>query len=201
MEPLRGGNIGLPKAPPAVAQIWRQAEIRRTPVAWALRWVWNHPAVTVVLSGMNEEDHIEENLAIAAEALPNSLTPAECDLVDEVAQKYRELMKVGCTGCGYCMPCPEGVMIPAAFELYNKLHLFGEVHITKLSYALRMSGGMGGTSPGFASQCAACGECLEKCPQNLEIPDLLAEVAEAMEDEQLAERLAMAKKLFTIKAD
>jgi predicted aldo/keto reductase-like oxidoreductase len=201
MEPLRGGNIGLPEAPPAVAQIWRQAETQRTPVEWALRWVWNHPAVTVVLSGMNEEAHIEENLAIAEAALPGSLSPAECDLVDEAAQKYRELMKVGCTGCGYCMPCPEGVMIPAAFELYNKLHLFGETHITKLSYVLRMSGGMGGREPGFASQCVACGECLEKCPQNLEIPDLLAEVTDEMEDDQLAERQAMAKKLFTIKAE
>jgi predicted aldo/keto reductase-like oxidoreductase len=201
MEPLRGGNIGLPEAPPAVAQIWRQAETQRTPVAWALRWVWNHPAVTVVLSGMNEEAHIEENLAITAEALPGSLTPAECDLVKAAARKYKELMKVGCTGCGYCMPCPEGVMIPAAFELYNKLHLFGQVPITKLSYALRMSGGMGATPPGLASQCVACGECLEKCPQNLEIPDLLAAVAEEMEDDQLAERQVMAKKMFTLKPE
>lgn len=200
MEPLRGGNIGLPEAPPAVAEIWRQAQTKRTPVEWALRWVWNHPQVIVVLSGMNEEAHIEENLAIAEEARPNSLTQAECDLVDAAAREYRELMKVGCTGCGYCMPCPEGVMIPTAFELYNKLHLFGETQITKLSYVLRMSGGVGATPSGFASQCVACGECLEKCPQNLEIPDFLADVVEEMEDDHLAERLTMAKKLFTIKA-
>lgn len=201
MEPLRGGNLGLPEAPPAVAHIWQQAKTQRTPVEWALRWVWNHPEVTVVLSGMNEEAHIEENLAIADEARPRSLTQAECDLVDAAARKYQELMKVGCTGCGYCMPCPEGVMIPGAFELYNKMHLFGEVPKTKFSYALRMSGGLSGIEPGFASQCVACGECLAKCPQNIEIPDLLAEVVAEMEDDQLAQRLALAKNLFTIEAD
>jgi uncharacterized protein len=199
MEPLRGGNLGLPQAPPAVARIWQKAETKRTPVAWALRWVWNRPEVTVVLSGMNEEAHVAENLAIADEALPNTLSPAECDLVDAAARKYKELMQVGCTGCGYCMPCPEGVMIPAAFELYNKMHLFGEAQKTKFSYALRMSGRLSGTEPGFASQCVACGECLDKCPQGIEIPDHLAEVVAEMEDDQLAERLALAKKLFTIK--
>jgi uncharacterized protein len=109
------------------------------------------------------------------------------------------ILGFGCTGCGYCMPCPEGVMLPTAFELYNKLHLFGETQITKLSYVLRMSGGMGATPPGFASQCVACGECLAKCPQKIEIPDFLAEVVQEMEDDHLAERLVMAKNMFTIK--
>jgi predicted aldo/keto reductase-like oxidoreductase len=88
-----------------------------------LRWIWNHPEVTVVLSGMNEEIHIEENLRIAAEAYPNSLTEAELQLVKRVTSKYRELMKVGCTGCRYCMPCPAGVNIPLCFEEYNNLYL------------------------------------------------------------------------------
>jgi len=84
MEPLRGGNLGLPTPPPAVAAIWAEAKTRRTPVAWALRWVWNHPEVTVVLSGMNEEAHIEQNLAIASEAQAGSLTEEELELVDRV---------------------------------------------------------------------------------------------------------------------
>jgi len=200
MEPLRGGNLGQPEAPPAVAEIWDRAETRRTPVEWALRWVWNHPAVTVILSGMNVEAHIEENMAIAAAALPNSLTPAECDLVETAARKYKELMKVGCTGCGYCMPCPEGVMIPAVFEVYNKAHLFGNMEEGKFLYAIRLSGGISGTGPGFASSCVACGECLDKCPQGIEIPDFMAEIAEEMEDDQLENRLAMGKKMFTIEA-
>lgn len=200
MEPLRGGNIGLPEAPPAIAEIWEKAETRRTPVEWALRWVWNRPEVTVILSGMNEEAHIEENLAIAAAARPDSLTEAERSLVEEAATKYKELMKVGCTGCGYCLPCPEGVTIPGIFEVYNKMHLFGNTEEGKLLYAMRVSGGLSGYAPGFASQCVACGECLEKCPQGIEIPDFLADIAEEMEDDQFDERLAMLKKMFTIEA-
>ena len=149
MEPLRGGNIGLPTPPPAVEEIWQRAETPRTPVEWALRWVWNHPEVTVVLSGMNEEAHIEENLAIADTAPPNSLTQAESDLVDEVVRKYKEIMKVGCTGCGYCMPCPEGVKIPVAFDVYNKMHLFGNEAEAKFLYCKwrSKSGEVGGLKP------------------------------------------------------
>ncbi|MFW2366079.1 MAG: aldo/keto reductase, partial [Desulforhopalus sp.] len=199
MEPLRGGNIGLPVAPPAVEEIWNRAEQKRTPVEWALRWVWNHPEVTSVLSGMNEEAHIEENLNIAGEAEPNSLTGTELDLVDLVVQKYQELMKVGCTGCGYCMPCPEGVMIPVIFEVYNKMHLFGDEESAKVGYALRMSGELTGTEPGFAAQCVECGECMEKCPQQLEIIDDLAAVASEMEGPDLEERAKMAAEWIKVK--
>ena len=200
MEPLRGGNLGLPTPPPAVAEVWQRAETGRTPVEWALRWVWNRPEVTVVLSGMNDEAHIEENLAIAEAARPNSLTATELELVDEAARRYREIMKVGCTGCGYCLPCPQGVMIPAAFEVYNKMHLFGNVAEGKFIYTLRLSGETSDGAPGYASQCVACGECLEKCPQQIEIPDFLAEVAAEMEDGEMGNRLAMAKKMLKIEA-
>lgn len=199
MEPLRGGNIGLPEAPPAVEEIWNRAEKKRTPVEWALRWVWNHPEVTSVLSGMNEEAHVEENLAIAGEAAPNSLTEAELRLVDEVVLKYLELMKVGCTGCGYCMPCPEGVMIPVIFEVYNKMHMFGDEQGAKVGYALRMSGELTGTDPGFATQCVECGECMEKCPQQLEIIDDLATIAEEMEGPDLEDRVKMAGEWIRVK--
>lgn len=198
MEPLRGGNIGLPDPPSAVAEIWKQADIPRTPVEWALRWVWNRPEVTVVLSGMNEETHIEENLAIADTALPNSLTTAECDLVEEAARKYKELMKVGCTGCGYCLPCPEGVKIPVAFEVYNKMNLFGNEDQAKFLYSLRLSGQLSDGKTGYASQCITCGECLDKCPQQIEIPDVLADIAEEMEDGEMENRLAMAKKMLNM---
>lgn len=94
MEPLRGGKLTYP-IPPAVQEIWDEAPVKRTPAEWSLRWIWNHPEVTVVLSGMNEELHIEENLKIAGEAYPNSLTEAELQLVSKVEQKYRGLMKTG----------------------------------------------------------------------------------------------------------
>ncbi|MCP4107594.1 MAG: aldo/keto reductase, partial [Desulfobacteraceae bacterium] len=121
MEPLRGGNLGIPEPPPPVVEIFKQAKQQRSPVEWALRWIWNHPEVTVVLSGMNEESHVEENLAIADQAYPDSLTKDELDIVDRVSRKYHEIMKVACTGCRYCVPCPSDVDIPGCFEIYNKL--------------------------------------------------------------------------------
>ena len=197
MEPLRGGNLGLPEPPPDVDAIWKTAAVNRTPVEWALRWVWNRPEVTVVLSGMNEEAHIEENLAIASQAHPNSLTEDELDLVVEASRKYKTLMKVGCTGCGYCMPCSSDVAIPVCFEVYNKMHMFGNVDEAKFMYAIRMSGMISG-SPGYASQCVQCGECLEKCPQQIEIPDFMEMVTEELEDSDLERRVAMGKKMLNM---
>ena len=195
MEPLRGGNLAR-MAPPAIEKIWDKAKEKRTPSEWALRWVWDRPEVTVVLSGMNEETHIEENLVIADKAYPKSLTKADLQLVKEVAQKYRELMKTDCTGCSYCMPCPEGVKIPACLEAYNSLHMFGNVDEKKFRYALIMSGVLSGGAPGFASQCIQCGDCMEKCPQNVKIPDLLEAVVEELEGSDLEQRIVMVKRIF-----
>jgi len=189
MEPLRGGNLGLATPPPAVAAIWNEAQIKRAPVAWALRWVWNNPEVTVVLSGMNEEAHIEQNLVIAGEAEAGSLTVKETELVDRVAAKYKELMQVGCTGCAYCMPCPMGVQIPKCFDFFNRMHMFENVEEAKMMY-IAFGAGMSGTNePGFASQCVACGTCLEKCPQHIAIPDELERVAAAMEGPDFEQRV------------
>lgn len=196
MEPLRGGNLGSKEPPPAIEAIWQTAEKRRTPVEWALRWIWNHPEVSVVLSGMNIDEHIAENLAIADQAEPNSLTLNECEIVDQVAAKYKELMAVNCTGCGYCLPCPEGVMIPAIFEVYNKMHLFGNRQEAQFIYAARTSGILTGGEAGFASACVQCGECLEKCPQQIEIPDVLEDVVDELEGPGLEDRLAIIGKMF-----
>lgn len=192
MEPLRGGNLAG-KVPAAVEEIWNEAPVKRTAAEWALRWVWNHPEVTVVLSGMNVEEHVEENLKIAGEALSDSLTGDELELVKRAEKKYRELMKAGCTGCAYCMPCPEGVNIPYCFELYNNLHMFDDADMAKFIYASGMSGLMTGDEPSFASQCIQCGECVDKCPQHLDIPTLLESVVEDFEGPDLEERIGMAK--------
>jgi predicted aldo/keto reductase-like oxidoreductase len=200
MEPLRGGNLAS-VVPPAVEAIWSEAEVRRTPAEWALRWIWNRPEVTVILSGMNEEAHIRENLAVAHTARANALTAEELQLVERVGRKYQELMKVGCTGCGYCMPCPSDVMIPTCFEEYNKLHMFGAKHEVKFTYALRMSGVVVGGTAGYASQCTRCGACLDKCPQQIRIPDVLAEVTTELEGPDLLERVATAGKMFKIEPE
>ena len=196
MEPLLGGNLAN-RVPPEIEEIWNEASVKRTPAEWALRWVWNHPEVAVVLSGMNEEAQVEENLKTANKAYPNSLTEAELHLVKRVEQKYRQLTKIGCTGCQYCMPCPSGVNIPECFDIYNNLHMFGNVDGAKFLYAIRMSGAFTDTEPGgFASMCIECGQCMEKCPQSLEIPDLLKAVAEELEGPDFEQRLAMAKQAF-----
>ena len=195
MEPLRGGKLTNP-VPPEVQDIWNEASVKRTPAEWSLRWIWNRPEVTVVLSGMNEESHIEENLKIADEAYPNSLTEAELQLVKKVEKKYRELMKTGCTGCRYCMPCPSGVDIPGCFEIYDNFYLSGNEKEAKLMYAAKPGGIIRGDVPGYASQCVQCGQCVEKCPQHLDIPCLLEAVAEKFEGKDHRGWKVMAKKAF-----
>jgi hypothetical protein len=195
MEPLRGGNLTR-NVPPAVQKIWDGAAIKRTPAEWALRWVWNHPEVTVVLSGMNDEMHIRENLRVAGQTHPNSLTKTELQMVHSVEKKYRELMKVGCTGCQYCMPCPNGVNIPLCFEEYNNLYLNGNAEVEKFMYAARLGGAVGTGKPEFASLCVKCGECVDKCPQHIEIPVVLESVVEELEGSDLEQRVAMAKQAF-----
>lgn len=180
MEPFRGGNL-TQNIPPEVQEIWDQAPVKRTPAEWALRWILNHPGVTCVLSGMNEEKHIEENLHIAEEALPNSLTDEELDLVDKVRDKYRELMKTGCTGCRYCMPCPTGVDIAKCFEYYDSMYALGENKmLSQGKYALGL-GVMNVEKAAYASNCIKCGKCEAKCPQELPIMDLLDDVSGEME--------------------
>ena len=195
MEPLRGGNLTHP-IPPAIQDIWDTSSIKRTPAEWALRWIWNHPEVTVVLSGMNDEVHVEENLKIAGEAYPNSLTEQELQIVEKVEEKYRELMKVSCTGCRYCMPCPAGVNIPHCFEVYNNKYLSGKPEEAGFYYVVQLSGVVTAGEPEFASKCIQCGECLEKCPQHIDIPTILESVVEELEGNDLEQRVAFARDMF-----
>lgn len=195
MEPLRGGNLANP-IPPEVIAIWNEADIKRTPVQWALRWVWNHPEVTVVLSGMSELYQVKENLKAAEEGFPNSLNPKELMLIKKVANKYREIMKIHCTGCRYCMPCPHGVDIPTCFEIYNNIYMFGGKERHMLMYVVKLGGIIRGADKNFASQCTHCNYCLDLCPQNLPIPELLQKVVEEFEGEDMEKRMKLAKHLF-----
>jgi hypothetical protein len=199
MEPLRGGNLGRATPPPAVAAVWNESPVKRTPVEWALRWVWNRPEVTMILSGMNEEAHIRENIAVASNARAGSLTQTELALVERAGHTYRSLMKVGCTGCGYCMPCPAGVQIPMCFEEYNKMHMFGAFEEAKFRYAFRLSGELADGKPGYASQCVECGECVDKCPQHLPVPAVLAQIVKELEGPDLKDRVVAARKVFQVR--
>jgi predicted aldo/keto reductase-like oxidoreductase len=179
MEPLRGGELARPSK--EIQAIWDEAELKRSPAEWGLRWVWNHPGVTVVLSGMNEEQHIDENLRVADEALPGSLTEKELALVGRVKDAYRKQVKVGCTGCHYCLPCPAGVNIPYCFECYNNMSLRGPM-MTKMMYMMYVGEGIDGSGKkGFASQCKGCNKCVKVCTQHIDIPGELKKVAKAME--------------------
>jgi hypothetical protein len=178
MEPLRGGNLAG-RVPESIRKIWEEAPVKRSPAEWGLRWVFDHPEVTVVLSGMNDEAHIDENIRVAGEAACGSLSDAERALIGRVCDEYRRLMKVGCTGCGYCMPCPAGVDIPGVFASYNAHALFPNDREVKFQYIGRHGGLMGEKTA--AGLCRDCGKCAKACPQHLPIPALMKDVSKEME--------------------
>lgn len=178
MEPLRGGFL-VNKLPKQVLDVWNNAEIKRTPAEWGLRWVWNHPQVSLLLSGMNEESQIEENVRLAGEALPGIVSAEEQALYDKVRDILAKTVKVGCTGCQYCMPCPAGVNIPLCFAFYNDRFIYDDKG-QKMMY-LALTTGLTGGPNAYASLCKNCGACEKKCPQNLPIRRLLGDVSKEME--------------------
>ena len=188
MEPLKGGILAG-KVPDKALQIWDESDTGRSPANWALRWVLNHPEVSCVFSGMNHEDQIKENLKVADEVLPNSLTEDELKLYERVKEVYKYLMKIDCTGCGYCMPCPRGVDIPLCFNLYNQQYMFNK------SQSFDYMGILGGVFSGqeaYAGLCTNCGKCVRACPQNLEIPELLDDVSHDLEGRGFKYKLIIA---------
>ncbi len=167
MEPLRGGALAV-EGPEPVNAIWARAAHRRTPAEWALRWVWNHPEVTLALSGMNSEEQLEENLRVACSVEAGAMTAEEHALVAEARAVFQSRMRVNCTTCGYCLPCPSGVSIPDVFGAYNTSTMFDAREKASAVYRLwTVAGGHG------ADRCAHCGECEPKCPQQIPIQDQL----------------------------
>lgn len=177
MEPLKGGLLAG-EVPEKVKEIWKKSDVKRSPAEWALKWVLNHGEVTCVISGMNDEEHIKENIRVANETLPNSLTDEEIKLYEEVKNVYKNLMKIDCGGCGYCMPCPVGVDIPECFGLYNHKHMFNSGRAS-FTYLTRFGGVFSGNES-HADLCINCGKCVKACPQNLDIPQLLGDVSKEL---------------------
>ncbi|MCK5827066.1 aldo/keto reductase, partial [Candidatus Bipolaricaulota bacterium] len=166
MEPLRGGSL-TQKASAEVAALWKSAETKRTQADWALQWVWNQPEVSLVLSGMSEMRHVEENLVSASKSGVGTLSPEELDLVERVSQAYRSLSPIPCTNCQYCMPCPSGVNIPRIFSIYNAYKMYGDEEGAKRIYNQFMK------PENRADQCVECGQCEQACPQQIGIIDWL----------------------------
>ena len=176
MEPLRGGRLthGLPAS---AKEVFADAEPRRSPADWALRWIWNHPEVTCILSGMNAMEQIEENCRVATEATPNHLTENELAVFDRVRSQINASVKVGCTGCGYCMPCPMGVDIPNCFRCYNVYYSDGWFNGIR-EYLMGTTFRKTKTN---ASLCIGCGKCEQHCPQAIPIREELKNTAKTLE--------------------
>lgn len=169
MEPLRGGK--LVNLPEQAKQVLASHGKGYTPAELGLRWLWNQPEVTCVLSGMNSEEMVSENIRIASEAEPGHLTEEDMEIVTQIRQIIRQREKVGCTGCRYCMPCPKGVDIPGNFHYYNLMYME-----KKSSARKEFARNMGlRKEPGFATQCVGCGLCEKHCPQHLPIRQKLKE--------------------------
>ncbi|MGD9145811.1 MAG: aldo/keto reductase [Anaerolineae bacterium] len=177
MEPIRGGRLAN-KIPPTVQEIWDGASIQRTPAEWALQWVWNQPEISLLLSGMSTMEQVEQNLASAGRSGPGTLTAEELALYDRVREEYDKLCPIPCTDCKYCLPCPSGVNIPRVFEVYNDLMMYGDENRAQMVYNVFMN------EDERANLCIDCGECLEKCPQMIEIPDWLAKAHEVLCEEE-----------------
>jgi hypothetical protein len=172
MEPLRGGKLAAPNT--GITAIWNEASTRRSAAEWALDWVWNHSEVSLLLSGMSTLAQVQQNLDAAGMSGAGMLAPSDLDLVARVRDAYNALIRVPCTACEYCMPCPQGVDIPGMFQLVNEASMFGSLDSQRRSYADARGEGSS------ADSCIRCGACEEKCPQHIAIRDELAGVAEQL---------------------
>ena len=193
MEPLRGGTLAN-KLPQHVIEIYKKKQPTWEPAEWALKWIWNHEEVTMILSGMSEDVHIANNLRYANEMTPNSMSEEDLESVKEAKKRYLELQKVPCTGCQYCLPCPFGVDIPRCFDLYNSKYLLNQKVNT--FYWMQMGGINGKAS--YASLCRSCGKCLEHCPQSIDIPKRLKEVSRDMEPAYMKPAVVIASKIIKL---
>lgn len=195
MEPLRGGKL-VTHLPREVKKAFNDADKERSPAEWALRWIWNHPEVNVVLSGMSDEFQVEDNIRIAGDAAANSLSENELAVFDRVKKVLHEKTKIQCTACGYCMPCPAGVDIPGCFSHYNEKYL-----IRNRTVRLKYFQALGATAlnPAYASQCKECGKCESHCPQNIAIRRELKTVSREMEGMLFKSIIKIARKIMKIK--
>jgi hypothetical protein len=164
MEPLRGGRLA--KVPGPVAEVWESATQKRSPVEWALLWVWNQPEVSVALSGMSTMEQVVENVAIADRARPGILTAEELTMVDQAREAYKGLAPIPCTNCRYCMPCSGGVEIPRILQMYNEAMMYENPRVARWAYGELKE-------EQRADQCTKCGECMDACPQEMDIPEWL----------------------------
>ena len=176
MEPLRGGKL-VKNLPEKAKKVFAAHEPRRTPAQWAFRWLWDQEEVTVVLSGMNSDAMVRDNMATASDTRPGELTEADQAMLRQVVAAINEGTKVGCTGCGYCQPCPKGVDIPGTFAAWNRRHSEGKFW-GLVEYFMCTTLRSKGCA---ASNCVDCGKCEQHCPQGIPIRQKLKEARKDLE--------------------
>lgn len=174
MEPLLGGRLA-DKMPTRAAKIFEAAgdpELK-TPAEWGLAWVWDHPQVTMLLSGMAAPEQVEQNAQGAERALAGSLTPAQHEVIERVRAELERCNRVPCTGCNYCMPCPKGINIPGCFAAYNGSFAYSWFQGVWQYFA---ASAVRTAEPKLASNCMKCGKCARHCPQHIDIPARMDDV-------------------------
>jgi predicted aldo/keto reductase-like oxidoreductase len=167
MEPVAGGRLAF-TPPKQVQSLWQKTKMKRTPAELALLWVWNHPEVSVALSGMSTMQQVIENVKTANCSVPPTLSQEELRFIDQLARKYKKLGFIGCTSCKYCMPCDEGVSIPEIIAFMNEFFIKQESGKVKIKYHERIR------PENQANRCVRCGKCEQICPQQLPIRDILS---------------------------
>lgn len=176
MEPLRGGKL-VDLLPDKAKKLIADYKIKRTPAEWAFRWLYNQPEVTCVLSGMSSLDMVRENCAIASDTEADSFTEEDFALIEQIKEEINQNTKVGCTACGYCMPCPKGIDIPTAFRCYNQMYTEHKTsgrfeYLQCLAY---------NKDRADIKECIECGKCESHCPQHLEIRKELKNARKALQ--------------------
>ena len=176
MEPLRGGRL-VNNLPEDAKKIFAEYKEQYTPAQWAFRWLYNQSEVTCVLSGMNTLEMVEDNINTASTTEVGSLGPAEEEMLQNVVKAIHSRLKVGCTGCGYCMPCPKGVDIPGTFSAYNRRY-YDSKHSGFFDYMMCTALRKNSTA---ASNCIGCGKCETHCPQHIDIREHLKNASKELE--------------------
>lgn len=162
-EPFRGGR--LTKEPPEpVAKAWARAPQERSLAEWGLRWVWDHPEVSTVVSDMSNVEQVIENIALANSAAPDSLTVQEEVVINQVREVYRRLRPIPCSTCSCCMPCPIDIDVPRIFELYNDAIIYRDIKTGRFLYGIEQH---------CADTCTECSACEDACPKKIAIMDYL----------------------------
>jgi predicted aldo/keto reductase-like oxidoreductase len=164
-KPLKGGRL-IREIPESVAELWNKGIPNRSPAEWALRWVWNHPEVSVLIGDMNSLEDVKANASLADQAMPNCLTIEDELLFNRIREAYNSKKVIPCTGCYSCMPCPRDIDVPRIFEIYNDAVMYNDNSAAKTLYAMENH---------CIDECNNCGSCIKTCGRSIAIPDRLKE--------------------------